>query len=109
MACKAPKKITSIEDNLFWYSKLSAKIDALKLHSKIDYRLSENLDDYASQTSSFADDSIDFCLIDGKVRDRCAISMVAKMKSGSILLIDNAETCLANDLTFSPYARRSSD
>jgi hypothetical protein len=79
------------------------------LAHKVDYRLFEDELDYSSQTQTFSDNSIDFCLVDGQARDKCLLGILPKLKCGSILVIDNVNLFIPNDFSFSPLTRRSSN
>ena len=94
--------LTSIESDDGWYDLVSRKIGSLALDSKLDYRFCPNLEDYYMQANNFEDGSIDFCLIDGEVRDKCAIAIIKKIRSGGILVVDNINWYLPNDDTLSP-------
>ena len=101
--------LTSIESDVSWYGRVNLDLEASHLLGKVDYRLCEDLDDYAAQTKTFKDESIDFCLVDGEARDRCAMGMVSKIRPGGILVVDNANWYLPNDTTLSPDSLRGSE
>jgi len=102
--------LTSIEDNQKWFSIVN---DALKkenlLGSKVSYQLAKNNEEYADKANQFSDNSIDFCLVDGSVRDLCAMKMLTKIKKGGLLVIDNINWYMPNDLTHSPASKRTED
>nr|MBI1232819.1 hypothetical protein [Cytophagales bacterium] len=103
------RHLTSVESDQNWYTSTAKSLANQGLSTKVDYRMSANDDDYANQVNSFAEGSIDFCLVDGKVRDRCALGMVPKIKSGGLMVVDNINWYLPNDLTRSPDSKRSAD
>ncbi len=103
------KHLTSIEDNHVWYALVEKRINALSLQSKIDYRFCEKLDSYVNQVNSFADESIDFCLVDGEVRDKCALLMLPKIRSGGLMVVDNANWYLPQEKFYSPNTLRPRD
>jgi predicted O-methyltransferase YrrM len=102
------KRLISIEDDPRWYQKVSRLIAKQNLTDKIDYRFRESKDEYVADASKIADESVDFCLVDGSHRDECAIRMVAKVKLGGLLVVDNINWYLPSD-TISPTSRRPSD
>lgn len=65
-----------------WYEKVKCDLDLSDIAEKVSYRLCQNDDEYASQACNFTDESIDFCLVDGTVRDQCAVLMLPKMRGG---------------------------
>jgi hypothetical protein len=54
-----------------------------------------------------ADESINFCLIDGINRDNCALLMIPKIRPGGLMVIDNVNWFLPNDFSKSPDTRSS--
>lgn len=100
------KHLTSIENDFNWYRLIKNKIDVLNLSTKLDYRFCENLNQYVNQAKSFADESIDFCLVDGEGRDECALLMLSKIKAGGLMVIDNINWFLPHDQSTSPNTLR---
>lgn len=76
------QKLTSIENNPAWFEKVQQGLISLPGNVSVDYRLCVSDEDYASQAWTFSDNSIDFCLVDGAVRDRCALAMLPKVRRG---------------------------
>jgi predicted O-methyltransferase YrrM len=101
-------RLISIEDNPHWYEKVSRIIAEENLADKIDYRFREAKDEYVADASKVADESVDFCLVDGSHRDECAIRVVAKIKRGGLLVVDNINWYLPSH-TISPASRGPSD
>ena len=91
------KHVTSVEDIPDWYQSVRQKITALGLSDKVDliYFAAEPQDEnsgttrYVGVLQQFANQSLDFCLIDGGHRDFCALHAIEKIKSGGILIVDN--------------------
>jgi predicted O-methyltransferase YrrM len=54
------------------------------------YLLREREHDYVAVTDQIADNSLDFALVDGMGRDKCALRLRQKLKPGGILILDNA-------------------
>ena len=97
-------QLTSIENNPVWYNLVKK---SLVRFENVDYRLCLSDDDYAAQAHSFMDNSIDFCLVDGAVRDLCAYSMLSKVRIGGVIVVDNVNWFLPNDYTASPDSLRT--
>ena len=101
-------RVISIEHDFKWYQSVGQKIQDLNLESKIDYRYCDNIADYVGQIDSLEDNSIDYCLIDGKARDECTLKVLPKLKHEGILIIDNINLYLPN-ASRSPNSIRSFD
>lgn len=105
-------KVISVEHDLEWYNKVLEKIESLdnkdivykliepvkKEYSK--YNLLSDKDkrfigydyfDYSSSILFYDNESFDVVLIDGRVRSKCVLNSISKVKKGGILIIDNAE------------------
>ena len=52
-----------------------------------------------SVINGLADCSIDYALVDGAHRDLCASSVVRKIKSGGLIIVDNVNWFIPNDTT----------
>jgi len=89
-------RVISVEHDFKWYQSVGQKIQDLNLESKIDYRYCDNIADYVGQIDSLEDNSIDYCLIDGKARDECTLKVLPKLKHEGILIIDNINLYLPN-------------
>ena len=96
------KSLVSVENDDVWHNKVSNKLKKQGLNSIVDYRYVQNLDLYFKQAKDFANNSVDFCLIDGVVRDECALAMIDKIRKGGILVIDNVNWFLPNQASYSP-------
>jgi predicted O-methyltransferase YrrM len=99
---KRLKSLTSIENDELWYRKVSSSLKEQALDGHVDYRLVTDLASYSLQGSGFADNSIDFCLVDGVMRDECAKTMLNKIRSGGLLVVDNVNWYLPNENFCSP-------
>ena len=98
---------TSIEHSEKWHGIVSRKLKDAHLTNKVDYRLCITEEEYTSQILNFDDKSLDFCLVDGKNRDKIAFESIKKIKNGGVLAIDNANWYLPNTETKSPDSLRS--
>ncbi len=105
---KRMKHLVSVEDHPQWYAKVSTMIGELQLTDKIDLRFRESRQDYVCEADTFADESLDFCLVDGSHRDDCAIRVLSKVKSGGLLVVDNINWYLPSD-TVAPTSRKMTD
>lgn len=106
---KRVKHLISIESDSFWYDKVNNDLIKLGLKCNVEYIFSSNPQNYVTEIDRIADNSIDFCLVDGIERDRCLIAVFPKLKSGGILVLDNCNWYLPNDFTLSPDSKRTTD
>jgi predicted O-methyltransferase YrrM len=88
--------LTSVEHDAHWYEAVSARLKEGGL-ANVDYILApidqppeRGADSaYARHALDFADESLDFALVDGAYRDYSAKFILPKVKSGGMLIIDN--------------------
>ena len=88
--------LTSVEHDKRWYEAVSARLAERGL-SNVSYILAEEDQPverggdsaYARTALAFPDTSLDFALVDGHYRDYSAKFIMAKIKPGGMLIIDN--------------------
>lgn len=107
-------KLTSVESDPAWFSRVK---DTLVGRSNVHYLFKECpggdapeplAEEYAGVADAFADESLDFVLVDGQVRDRCAWKALPKIKPGGLLVIDNINWFLPSQ-SRSPSSAKSFD
>lgn len=87
-------ELTSVESDAAWFGRVK---DSLAGRPNVHYFFKECPagapepleEEYAGVIDSFANESLDFVLVDGQVRDRCALKALPKIKPGGLLVIDN--------------------
>jgi predicted O-methyltransferase YrrM len=92
--------LISIEHYKEWYEKVKADIsnlDNVSYHYKSIEGESAIQSPYYQIINTIENNSIDFCLVDGKHRDVLCLGTIEKLKSGGLLILDNAERYLVND------------
>jgi len=106
------KKITSIEHNPEWFKIVNKKLRKRGL-KKIDFQLLESdnprkkQQEYVASISAIQDSSLDYCLVDGILRDQCTLACLKKIKAGGLLIIDDIQRYFPNTInTRAPYARK---
>lgn len=88
-------RLTSVEHDPIWFQRTSARLSALGLAQRTDYRLCPDGKNGASESSyvkvisGIADATLDVVLVDGVARDDCAHAALDKLKPGGLLVIDN--------------------
>lgn len=87
-------ELTSIEDHPAWGETIRNLLDHEGVADRVGYEVVEQIDQsstdrYVAAIDRHANTSLDFCLVDGILRDRCALACLPKIKPGGILLIDN--------------------
>jgi hypothetical protein len=87
------KHLTSVENNMVWYKKISNMIKETELDNVTYlYESSQNSDgnNYINVVNSFVPNSLDFILVDGELREYCALASLKILKPCGILILDNA-------------------
>lgn len=105
------RHLTSVESSEYWFKKLSHEIEELKLDN-ITYLYKPDVEsgmnsNYVRVVHEFAASSLDFALVDGTLRDFCALAVLPLLKPGGILIIDNADWFFPHE-TDSPNIRTES-
>ena len=98
---KKLKFLYTVEHNLNWIESLQASLSSSSL-SNVELRTVPNdstsinhpLDYSQKIISDIPSSSIDFVLVDGVYRDRCALTAVDKLKPGGFMIIDDAHRYL---------------
>jgi predicted O-methyltransferase YrrM len=96
-------RLISVEHDSQWHKKVRARLGALGVMERVDYRLCEDGAREAADTSYVAvaqesgPNTLDFVLVDGKCRDHCALACVDKLKPGGMLIVDNVNWYIPRD------------
>ena len=77
-------KIVSIENNPQWYETVAEKVG-----QNVELKAIEDKDYYINELEKY--DKFDIIIIDGSYRNECAKVAVKKLKSGGMILLDNAD------------------
>lgn len=85
---KQGMNLTSIEHDIHWYSAVSLQLQNIDTNH-ISYILHPR--PYSIVCNRFADKYFDLILVDGRDRVACVKSSISLLKSGGILMLDNAE------------------
>ena len=117
--------IVSVEHDPAWAAKVDVMLKDKGLVNKVDYYDSPIMIDgkYIDATTSYGeladsyvnvvrkcnDESLDFALVDGVERDRCALSCVDKIKPGGIIIVDNIQWYLPNKISSTALCCRTDD
>ncbi|WP_439148853.1 class I SAM-dependent methyltransferase [Sulfitobacter sp.] len=101
--------ITSIETHEGWFKKVSQDCESEISSKRMVYHLASDVESFLTIIDGFDSDSIDFCLVDGSHRDTCALSMVPKIKTGGLMVVDNINWYIPCENSTSPNARRIAD
>ena len=92
------RRLTSVEYDTKWFSRVSRKIDQLGI-GNVELVYHDLWEDRGSAyvrviEEKCPDESLDFCLVDGRLRDQCAKGAVPKIRPGGLLILDNADRYL---------------
>lgn len=103
-------RLTSIEDNKEWFERVRVMLIEKGLEGKVDYRLRPEGESYPAVADEIPDDSLDFALVDGQLRNQCALRILPKIKPSGLLVVDNANWFLPSPRgTHSPSALSQTD
>ncbi|MGA8740209.1 MAG: hypothetical protein WB561_03365 [Terracidiphilus sp.] len=97
---KRVQHIISVENNREWFERVKSMVAGM---SNVDLRLcdgstEENPSDYLRVTDGLKPESLDFVLVDGALaRVQCAHIAIPLLKSGGILILDNANWYLPSN------------
>ena len=83
-------KLVSVEDDQSWFNRVRS--DRLL---NVDYRYAptnEGCKSYFGQITEFPDGFFDFVLVDGSCRDLCIRAVASKVRSGGLIVVDNADS-----------------
>ncbi|MEI8196419.1 MAG: hypothetical protein WCI73_10960 [Phycisphaerae bacterium] len=100
--------LISVEHYKPWYERVSGDIERLGLKNKVDYRLvacevaesvavpDPDSHPYADVALELSDNSLDFALVDGRMRSTCMCRAIPKLRPGGLLILDNANRYVPN-------------
>ena len=94
------KKIISLEHNREWYD----RVKELNPSDNSDILLIEDQEEYINYINEFDDNFFDVCLVDGIERGRCLLNAYNIVKSGGLIIFDDANAYIHNPYTYSPYS-----
>ena len=101
---KRIRHLTSVEHDPARARKVRAQLQAQGLEKRISYHLEshgnamENLDAaYVRMVDTVTDHSLDFSLVGGPLPSACCLASILKLKSGSLLILDNADRYLCHN------------
>jgi len=99
--------ISSVETSEFWRQKIlknaaNENLNNIKIYF-VDEFSKDFKDNYIKKIKSVKNKSLDFILIDGKIRDLSTLESIPKIKSGGMLIIDNFQRYLPSK-SVSPFA-----
>lgn len=104
------KHLTSVEHDTGWFERVTESIAAKKIQNVtfVNAAFSRGEDpeksEYVRIADRFADGSLDFVLVDGMVRDYCALATLPKVAPGGVLVVDDIHGFLDVPTT-APYSR----
>jgi SAM-dependent methyltransferase len=96
-------RLVSVEHDPAWHARVQGEFASRWLATKVDYRLIEAPADqmaeprdhpYAGVVDAIENDTLDFILVDGQMRLRCAEKALAKLRPGGLLVLDGANRYL---------------
>lgn|ERR1039458_6266660 len=94
------QRLVSLEHSSEWHQRVSSKLRAQGI-TNVTYHLRPDPEKYVDELRRMPDSSVDFMLVDGIERDRCFQEGSRIVKSGGLLVLDNANWYTAHN-TYSP-------
>jgi predicted O-methyltransferase YrrM len=83
------KNLVSVEHNPDWFARINQILLLSDASSEVDLRLIPR--PYYKICEEFPDDFFDLVLVDGRNRNGCILHATRLIKSGGVLMLDNAE------------------
>ena len=106
---KVLQKITSVEHDPVWYELVRKQLKASNSGCELLLKDPNDTSDYVDDVCNrFEDGSLDFVMIDGVLRDQCALAILPKLKTGGLLIIDDSHRYIPSK-SVSPYAVKPND
>lgn len=100
-------RVVAVEQDPLWHGRMQALLAAKGLAEAVELRLSPG-GEYFAQIELFADDSIDFVLVDGPQPALALAASLPKLKHGGMLVVNGAHLLLPSD-SKTPDARSRAD
>jgi predicted O-methyltransferase YrrM len=103
-------QLTSVEHDPAWYGRVSGMISSEGLQNatcllcSLEPEIEGGIPPYLRMLDRFGENSLDFILIDGRLRDECANAVLTKLRPGGLLVLDNADVYLPSTVR-TPNAR----
>jgi hypothetical protein len=95
------RHLTSIEHDPVWYRKLLGSLAEAKIEN-VDFQLRSlegaEKSDYLLAMVRVPAESLDFVLVDGRLRHLCVHEALPKLKPGGLLILDNADSYMPRNL-----------
>lgn len=95
---KKISSLTSVEHDMEWYKKVKDRLsgenikNVTLIHSSLE---GDGDSPYVRAISGVKDASLDFALVDGRLRDFCILAALPKIKPGGMLIVDNINEYIA--------------
>jgi len=123
---KRVSHLISVEHDSTWVAQVKVMVKNAGANDKVDYisspvsdkfgkidaqaRYGELADEYVNVLKKCKDESLDFALVDGVERDRCALACIDKLRSGGIVIVDNVNWYLPrSSVSLTPNSRSLKD
>lgn len=105
------RQVISVEHDELWYARVKSCFESKQIQNVVyhyapvlDKRSTRWEEAYFQPALCCPDDSLDFILVDGVLRDVCTSIALAKLRPGGLLCIDDAHRYLRHTKSHSPLA-----
>jgi hypothetical protein len=89
-------RLISIEHDPAWHAKVVDSLNA-ECFENVSVSLCLDKESYVERLSALDEGALDLCLIDGIARDEYALVALSKLKTGGLLIVDNAKWFLPSN------------
>lgn len=86
--------LISIEHDGAWYDRVRRELTSRGLDNAVLVRKDDSPDAYTAPGRELSDGMLDFAAVDGLHRDLCVVIAIAKLRSGGMLVLDDAHRYL---------------
>ena len=86
--------LTSIEHDSSWLNRIEKRLHAEGLGNVALHLCGEETDEYVTMACRDAEGALDFALVDGRLRDRCAVRAASLVRAGGMVIVDDIERYL---------------
>jgi predicted O-methyltransferase YrrM len=96
-------QLVSVEHDLEWYNHVSEWLEREGVknvsleHRALQATMADSPGPYVAVASDFERESLQFALVDGLLRDECALQIIDKLAPQGLLIVDNVERYLPSD------------
>lgn len=100
--------LIAIEHDPAWYERVERSLQKLGHHGVTLVRARQEAPAYLDPVHTLEDGILDFVIVDGRRRGECALVAIPKLRSGGVLVVDDAHRYLPNQ-SRAPHALKGEE